>query len=270
LLTFGFFDTLLSPGMEEFFTNIRIVLQNPKEGFNIGSVCRAMMNMNLLNLDIVSLNSFDQVRVKTLAVHAFEVYQNALFHTDLASAVRNSSLIAGITRRQGRKRKYVYYTPEELAQKIAQNRPGLTSLVFGNEEGGLTDQELELCHMAVTIPTSPLFPSLNLSHAVQIVAYELYKALSAAMPEKERIISGERLGSVVESIIESLSRAGFFTKVTPRTMTNFFKDILSRAMLSETEAERMEGVFMKIRGLVGKKRGDSASGPAFPKGRAGK
>ncbi|MBN1409991.1 MAG: RNA methyltransferase, partial [Spirochaetales bacterium] len=159
---------------------------------------------------------------------------------------------AGITRRQGKMRKYIYFTPEELAGKILDSEKARVSLVFGNEEAGLTHEELALCHMAVTIPSSPLFPSLNLSHAVQVIAYEIYKASLGRKDATGKVISAEKLESVTGSIIDSLAHTGFFKKVTPESMKNFFRDILGRAMLDEREAKRLSEVFKKIRGIVTK------------------
>jgi tRNA/rRNA methyltransferase len=127
------------------------------------------------------------------------------------------------------------------------------ALVFGNEITGLTDEELERCHVAVTIPSSPDFPSLNLSHAVQIIAYEVYRRFHAASGKRFYTpISGERLDSMVDHITSSLKSIGFYKLVTPEEMGRFFRDIFARAALSRRESDRIRTIFSKIAGIVGK------------------
>ena len=101
----------------------------------------------------------------------------------------------------GQRRKLVSSMPWQLAEKVADlsTSPGgaTVSVVFGNEQSGLSDAELELCHMAVSIPSSRDFPSLNLSHAVQVIAYELYiarlggRASAGYQPIDSRELAGD-------------------------------------------------------------------------------
>jgi TrmH family RNA methyltransferase len=163
--------------MMNFFNRIQVILAHPQSSGNIGAVCRAMKTMNIHTLSIIGKKNFDPVRIKHLAVHAYDIYKNASVFNNLEDALQDVSLIAGITRRRGKKRKYFAITPEELAEKITYNR-GKTALVFGNEESGLSREELSYCHLAVKIPSSGVFPSLNLSHAVQIITYQVFRALS--------------------------------------------------------------------------------------------
>ena len=148
--------------------NINIILRRPDDDGNIGAVCRAMKTMGITSLAIVGRNEFDTNRIQTLALHAYNVFESAALFDELDDALDSSVLSAGITRRTGKRRKYISYPPEVLLEKVSSCTGGIISLVFGNEEHGLTDNEITKCDMAVHIPTSPDFPSLNLSHAVQI------------------------------------------------------------------------------------------------------
>jgi tRNA/rRNA methyltransferase len=127
-------------------------------------------------------------------------------------------------------------------------------VLFGNEETGLTDEELALCHVAVTIPSSPAFPSLNLSHAVQVICYEIFRAQSAARLTPFSPISSPAVDELVSVVTRSLHSIGFFTRVGPEQMSVFFKDILARAALSVREAHRLGVIFRKIAGLASKNR----------------
>jgi tRNA/rRNA methyltransferase len=135
------------------------------------------------------------------------------------------------------------------------------AVLFGNEDSGLTDEELSLCDLAVTIPAAPELPSLNLSHAVQVICYEIYRAGNAPHLTPFAPVDRAAIDELVGVITGSLQRIGFFTIVEPDQMGVFWKDILSRAGLSVNEAKRVGVVFRKIAGLIAKKGIDPGSNP---------
>ncbi|MBN2552022.1 MAG: TrmJ/YjtD family RNA methyltransferase [Spirochaetales bacterium] len=231
--------------------DIRIVLVRPKEDRNIGSVCRAMKTMGFAALRIVGRQTIDRREAAATAVHAVDVLDGAVRCRSLAQAVEDSVLVAGVSRRRGKWRKYFALTPEQLAERVAAVESGTCTLVFGNEASGLNIKELSHCHLAVRIPSSPLFPSLNLSHAVQIVTYQLFRRLNE-MQETDTFhpISGDGLDALVSLMIASLSNIGFFTQGDPQEMAVFLRDVLARATLEQREAERLARIFRKISGLI--------------------
>jgi len=206
--------------------------------------------MGLHQLAIVVDDLLDPAQAKVLAHYASDVLEGARVHTDLREAIGDAVLVAGTTRRRGRNRKYFSVFPEQLAQKIAAAGPGTVAVLFGNEETGLTDEELALCNLAVSIPASPDFPSLNLSHAVQVICYEIFRARTRKRLTPFAPIGAHAVDELVTVITESLRSIGFFTQVTPRQMSVFFKDILARAGLSVNEARRLGVIFRKIAGLA--------------------
>ena len=154
--------------------DIRIVLVRPKEDKNIGSVCRAMKTMGFGSLTIVGHDSVNPAEAAITAVHAADVLERAIHCETLEEAVRDAVLVAGVSRRRGKWRKYFAVSPEQLVDRVVSIRRGTCAVVFGNEASGLDADELARCHLAVRIPSSPEFPSLNLSHAVQIITYQLF------------------------------------------------------------------------------------------------
>lgn len=229
---------------------VRIVLVRPRDPRNVGAACRAMKCMGLRRLALVVDELLDPAQARVLAHYASDVLEEALVYTDLREAIGDAVLVAGTTRRRGRNRKYFSVFPEQLAQKIAATRGGSIAVLFGNEETGLTDEELSLCNLAVSIPASPEFPSLNLSHAVQVICYEIFRARTRGKLTPFSPIGSHALDELVGVITESLRSIGFFTLVTPRQMGVFFKDILARAGLSVNEAKRLGVIFSKIAGLA--------------------
>ena len=240
-------------------SDIRIVLVRPKEDRNIGSVCRAMKTMGFGTLYIVGHETIDRSETAITAVHAVDVLENAVHCETLEEAVRDSVLVAGISRRRGKWRKYFALTPEQLAERVNSIREGACALVFGNEASGLNAEELAKCHMVVRIPSSPRFPSLNLSHAVQIITYQIYRRLSApGNAETFLPISGSALDGLVSLMIASLANIGFFTQGDPGEMSVFLRDILARAALEQREADRLAGIFRKISGLIARSAVDGS------------
>ena len=269
--------------------NVVIVLDHPDESRNIGAVCRAMANNDIKTLRIVgSKESYDIEHIHVLAIHAGYIFDNAVFFDSLTDAVKDCCISAGTTRRRGKKRGKLLL-PEEFAKEASKitdmgtgaeeigsgaasagtdegaetcdmdaciradigTGGGKIALVFGNERTGLTDDQLDECTMGVTIPSSDEFGSLNLSHAVQIMCYQLFR-------EKRGEIRGynpitlKRLGSTVKTISTSLEQIGFFKLAGRDDMEMFWRDVLSRANLSEGEAKYIEKTFTKMAGLAKK------------------
>ena len=242
-------------------SNVVIILSRPEESRNVGAVCRAMANNGLKTLRIVGKKSdFDEERVRILAIHASPIWERAEFFDTITDAAKDCVLCAGTTRRRGKKRGKLLLPEEfaETASPITQN--GKIAVVFGNERTGLEEEELDECTLGVTIPSSAEFGSLNLSHAVQIISYHLYRNF---LDEGKKISRGsvpvtlDRLGKTVTEIADNLQKIGFF-KVTGRSdMEKFWTDVLSRAALSESEASYIEKVFSKAAGLASKSKTDS-------------
>ncbi len=241
---------------------IRVVLVSPQEARNVGQVCRAMKTMGLSRLYLVGAGHIDTREAAVTALHARDLLEGAIHCAGLPEALRGTALAAGVSRRRGRWRKYFALDPEQLVERIAAAR-GPCALVFGRESDGLTDEELACCQLAVRIPSSPEFPSLNLSHAVQLLAYLLFRRLGgrrdggqqgagqgAGEQAAFRPIGSEELEVLVGEIVESLSALGFFRKASPQEMGVFWRDLLARAALEQREAERLKRIFQEIRGLA--------------------
>jgi len=236
--------------MKTQFDRFHIVLVEPRDSGNVGAVCRAAKTMGFSNLVIVGRERayFDENRVFTLALHARELFENAVFHGKLERAVADSVLAVGVTRRRGKFRKYFSFLPEQLAEHLSTLGEGPVDLVFGRESDGLRDDELNLCNIAVRIPSSDSFPSLNLSHAVQILTYSLHRSYNTGI-SGYRAVPRERMNQVRDTITDSFQAIGFFKQNEKEEVGRFFSDILTRATLSEGEAARLEKMFRKMSAL---------------------
>ena len=245
--------------------DIKIVLNRVSEPGNVGAVCRVMKNMDLNELRLACLMPDISGAIATTrldshlqsermviekiyarAVHAFDIWENACYFDNLAECVKDCSIVVGTTRRRGHKRKSISMTPRALAEWLAKH-PGPAAIVFGNERTGLEDHELELCNFASHIPVSKEHPSLNLSHAVQIYAYELFLAMEAQNPVKGewQAMTQEEISALVSSITSTLENIGFYKYPNKEFQARFLHDVISRAGLADREGRYLKNIFVK-------------------------
>ncbi len=237
--------------------NIVIVLARPGESRNIGSVCRAMANCGIHTLRITGTqkDSIDIEAVYRLAIHASSIFDKAEFFETIAEATADCCLAAGTTRRNGRKRKGTLLLPEELV-KIADNSTdsqgnnAKTAVIFGNEQAGLTDEEIESCDFGVTIPSSAEFGSFNLSHAVQIVCYELFRASNVPHQNGREAVPRPEVQNLVNCILDDLQQIGFFSYCGRDNMGELWNGILTRASLSKNEALLIQKTFDRAATMI--------------------
>jgi TrmH family RNA methyltransferase len=238
-----------------FLDRIIIVLCRPEGSMNIGAVCRAMENMGLSRLALVGdLSCIDDEKVRMMAIHALPIYEEALRCERLEDVTENTVIAAGITRRRGKNRKRVSWLPEEFAERAADMAEGDVALVFGNEQNGLNDEELAACSEACHIPSHPDNPSLNLSHAVQIMAYALYREAAGERVGRCSAVPLERINGLTETVDASLREAGYYDKPDRFRTSQFFRDIFARARLTSREADHLEKVFQRFRIRLGERK----------------
>ena len=254
--------------------NIVIVLDHPDESRNIGAACRAMANNDISELRIVGNKAdYDIEHIHVLAIHAGGIFDKANFYDSITEATKDCAICAGTTRRRGKKRGKLLL-PEEFADMadditgaplVSTNSNsgtgGKVAVIFGNERTGLTDEQLDECNLGVTIPSSDNFGSLNLSHAVQIMCYHLFRKNIASSHETYRgytPLSLERIDCTVKAITDNMQKIGFFKMPGREDMEAFWRSLLSRASLSEGEAQYLEKTFSKMAGLATKNASYSA------------
>ena len=248
--------------------NIVIVLDHPDESRNIGAACRAMANNDISELRIVGNKAdYNIEHIHVLAIHAGPIFDKANFYNSITEATKDCAICAGTTRRRGKKRGKLLL-PEEFADMADDitgasegKSGGKVAVIFGNERTGLTDEQLDECNLGVTIPSSDNFGSLNLSHAVQIMCYHLFRKKLASSHETYRgytPLSLERVDQTVKLITDNMQKIGFFKMPGREDMENFWRSVLSRASLSEGEAQYLEKTFSKMAGLAAKNSSNSA------------
>ena len=234
-------------------SDIIIILCRASEPGNIGAVCRVMKNMGLSRLRMVvpsneAFEPLDEAVLAARAVHAEDIWRSAVFFDTLADAVADCPLVVGTTRRRGQKRKDISMSPRALTTWLA-DRSAPLALVFGNERSGLSEEELHCCNAASHIPVCDAFPSINLSHAVQIYAYELYLAFGGIQKKQ---VKGEwtplpfsAAEQLTKEISSTLAALGFYKQPGREGQERFLRDLICRAGLSEREGRYLKTIFEK-------------------------
>src|SRR6185369_16841942 len=194
--------------MDETQRRTAVVLVRPREEGNVGSAARAMANMGLSEMILVE-------PAAAFAVGARHVLESARRVPDLQTALAPFRRVVGTTSIRDRRWEVPLLTPRELAAALAADPPDTpTALVFGPEVGGLTNDDLALASLIVTIPCSPVQPTLNLSQAVLILSYELFQAAGQPPLPKGTVGSPEPPAATAEidglfaHATEVLERAG--------------------------------------------------------------
>ena len=232
--------------MKTILDNIHIVLVGTLAPGNIGSTARAMKNMGLSNLCLVSPQCTITDEAFWMATNAGDIVRAARQVSTLGEAIAQTGYVFGTTARTRRWRTFI--EPDKMAKKAlslaAHNK---VALVFGPEDKGLSNDELQLCSEIVSIPTAPGGRSLNLSHAVMIVCYELFCSLQKGGAHKEVTrAQADEMETMYDHMRSALLEIGFLNKENPDHTLGSFRRILSRAGLTSTEVRMIRGVFRQL------------------------
>ena len=261
-----------------------MVLCRAQEAGNVGSACRAMKTMGITRLVLADCPDYDEDRVATMAVHAFDVYRGARRFATLEEALSGFSVSAGLTRRRGERRKAHSLSVRDFAAGLCASGGGAAlpagsaALVFGNEKDGLSDRELSACSRAVHIPSSDAFPSLNLAQAVQVACYELFMAALDGRDGSADAADRTVTEASARRIADALAGLGFFRKADDLYCRTFLRDLAERASLSIGELDYLTRLFLKTAAIAGGRGaprrhaagpGGSASGGSAPAGSGG-
>ncbi len=239
-------------------SNVRIVLVSTSHPGNIGSAARAMKTMGLSQLVLAEPRVQPDGQSIALAAGASDLLKNLVVTDDLASAVADCALVIGTSARS-RTLSWPMLDAREAGVKMAtEARQGPVALVFGRENHGLTNDELQMCHYHVCIPANPEYSSLNLAQAVQLLSYETrmaHLALEGAAesePEEAYPTQGQMEG-FYQHLEQTLSHTGFIIKAHPGQVMNKLRRLFNRARPEQTELAILRGVLTSVDKASGRK-----------------
>ena len=229
---------------------IRIVLVEPAHPGNIGGTARAMKTMGLSSLYVVNPARFPDPQADWRAAGAIDVVRGVTVCEDLKEAIADCGIVAGTSVRD-RHIPWVVKSLEEFATEIGgiEEESAPVAILFGREDNGLTNDELSMCHVHVRIPTSQDYGSLNLAMAVQVVVYELFKAIGnthiKSAWDRPHATQGE-IQAMIEHLDRVLNLVGFFDNDAPRTAFTRFQRMFARIQLDETEVQILRGFLSHV------------------------
>lgn len=255
--------------MRDWKDNISFVLVEPKEPGNIGASARAIKNMGFRNLCLVRPPAEMSEEGRWFARNAHDVLDSAEVYDSLAEAISGKALVVGTTRRRGRKRGIILPVENGVTRVRDIAVDNKVAVLFGREARGLYNDEVAECGFLLTIPSSEGQPSLNLAHAVLIVAYELSKC--GQVREETRGARKRKYDNTtlrldltthgeIEPLYERISGVLELLEYIPRGDRNLRENIITnlkhfigRAGLTEWELNMLFGICTQIEKKVWKR-----------------
>ena len=237
---------------------VRIVLVNTTHPGNIGGATRAMKNMGLSDLWLVGPARFPDEEAQWRALAAADVLDAATVVPSLGDAVADCQLVIGTSAR-GRRIPWPVLDPRRCAERALAAAAGgeRVAVVFGREDRGLTNEELQSCHLHLHVPTHRDYTSLNLAMAVQIVAYELRMTeLAGRLPEDPcedwdaPFTTQENMERYYQHLEETLTEIGFLDPAAPRQLMPRLRRLYSRVRLDEMELNILRGILTETQNAL--------------------
>ena len=235
-----------------------IILVEPQGPLNIGSVCRAMANFGFDDLRLVNPQADHlSAEARRMAVKATPLLEKARVFPSLAESLADCHFAMAATRRLGSYREDFCY-PDQAAQELLPlSAHGRVALVFGREDHGLFNSELDLCQRLITIPTADELRSMNLAQAVSVCLYEIHKAkttTSSQVPAKQ-LASSEKLEAMLQHMRQCMADIKYLNTQNPEHIVRTYRHIFGRAQLDEREVRTLQGLWSHIEWLTGNMAG---------------
>ena len=235
---------------------IKIVLSHTTHPGNIGAVARAMKVMGLSQLCLVNPKIFPDPQAVSMSANATDILDEAVVYQSIEEAIADCRLIIGTSARV-RSLPNEIIEPRQLTEVLQNNINNFpVAILFGTEHSGLTNQELQLCHYHLCIPTSNEYGSLNLAAAVQLIAYELLLASTAIAFGKEKtvnddlknesVITRKELNGLVEHFENLMAQTGYLDANKQELIEMRLNRLFNKARLETSEYNILRGFLKSI------------------------
>jgi len=225
-----------------------VVLVETSHPGNIGAVARAMKNMQMNQLRLVSPQSFPHADATARASGADDVLRSATVFASLQDAIADCRIVLGSSARD-RTISWPSLTARQTAEKWVGALPEQNiALVFGRENSGLKNHELDLCHYLLRIPCNAEYSSLNLAAAVQVVCYELFVASGQEMVStvgdmgEEPLATAEQMEAFYVHLQQTMADIGFLHPERSKSIMRRLRRIFNRTQLDTKELDILRGI----------------------------
>lgn len=235
----------------------RIVLVNTSHPGNIGAAARAMKTMGLTDLYLVSPAEFPHPKADEMASGATDVLANARVVQTLDEAIGDCTLVVGASARI-RAIPWPLLSPRQMAEKVKQEaEASQTAILFGCEQSGLSNDELQRCNLHIHIPANPAYSSLNLAAAVQVVSYELRIASLNDNNESEtwdyRFATADEMEKFYQHLQTVLIEIDFLKLSAPRKLMTRLRRLFFRARPDVMEMNILRGMLTAVQEALNKR-----------------
>ena len=224
---------------------------NPQLGENIGACARALKNFGFSNLNIVApRDPWPNTKAKMTSVGAYNIIQKAKIYKNVSDAVKKFDLIfASTARKRDVNKKHISII--NFVKLLSKHKNSNIGIMFGPEASGLSNHDLSLSNFIIQIPTSKKLTSLNLSHAVIVICYEIYKSLNLSEFKKEKVLTKLTSKSSIKNLIkyleEMLDKKKFFKPLEKKkSMILNINNIFGRLELSDKELRILFSIFSSL------------------------
>ena len=229
---------------------INIVIVDTIHPGNIGSVARAMKTMGLSKLSLVNPRVFPSDDAIALAGNATEVLDNAKIFDSIDEAIKDSTFVYATSSRN-RSIQWPTINASEAAKEICNQVESdkEVSIIFGKEDRGLTNDELELANTLIEIPANPEYPVLNLAMSAQIIAYEILKASHGEEIKEWRDypeVNSKQLQMLIDHFIETAVEIDVIDPDNTKKIISRIKRMFTRLQTDEMEASFLRGFLSAI------------------------
>ncbi len=230
--------------------NIRIVMVGTTHSGNIGAAARAMNNMCLRQLCLVAPECKVDQAAYARASGANGILDEIQKFEDLETAIADCQYVAATSARR-RSLSWPELDPHGLANRLFEMPDdGQAAIVFGREHSGLTNEEIQMCHTMLRIPTNPDFSSLNVASAVQVVSYEIYRQWGSdkdTVPvEHEPLANSAELEGYFEHLQRVLVDTGFLNPEQPGQIMQRLRRLYLRGETSQNEINILRGILSAV------------------------
>jgi tRNA/rRNA methyltransferase len=233
---------------------IKIILVEPAGELNIGSIARVMKNMSLTQLILVNPQCDPlSATAKIMAVHGVDILEKVTIVESLSQALKGCQRAIATTARS-RAIPTPLETPREVLPWLLENQSS-SALIFGPEERGLSNHELNYAQRFMMIPANPEYPSLNLAQAVAVSAYELYQISNQPTEttiKKEESASLDELEGYFQHLQAVLLKINYLYPHTARARMEKFRRLYHKANLQKQELAMLRGILRQIEWIVKK------------------
>ena len=225
-----------------------VILVAPQMGENIGMAARAMLNCGLTRLRLVRpRDGWPSDKAIKASAGADEVINNVAVYDSTAQAIADLNFVFATTARQ-RQQAIPSVNPRMAAQDLQQKSAQKIAcgILFGGERAGLDNDDVALAHHIISIPLNPAFKSLNLAHAVLVIAYEWFALQNVPMTttasETQKVVLGD-FENFMSRLETALSANGYFkTEDLRPIMRRNLRNIFKRSLQSDQDIRTLHGV----------------------------